>query len=165
MRRLFVIIATIGGFALAGWAWQTRVYPWRLTRIQQGFASIPGARIVASGGYSDITLEEVWVEVAIKSGGTLRLRDFGSDSFEVGGIFALQRAGPWMPALTRYDGDLYFGPRGEARALLPQTLNSISAIVEHYDTLVQTIERWPTCPAQADGRDDVGAFQYCKRGR
>jgi hypothetical protein len=87
-----VLTATAAG----AWVCRTRIYPWKLSRIQRGFENISSARIFAYGGYPDITLEQIWAEVEVR-GGTLRLRDFGSDSFQAGGGFVVQRVGPWWP--------------------------------------------------------------------
>lgn len=165
LRAAVAIVVVLG---VAAWVWRTYVYPWKLHAIQRAVAGIGGVTISAYGGYSDLVMEEIWVELSLGNERKLRLWDLDAQSFLPNGRFSVQRIGPWTPAVNRagvarVPDSLYFGAEGDWSLLEPLRIESVAQLVTNYDSIVKVIEGWPLCPQRETRADSLGEVTYCRR--
>src|SRR5262245_31289975 len=139
-------------------------------QVRAELAKIPGITVVDAGGYFDdgYLLEDIYAELEVIGKGRLHLRGLTLSSFSKGGKFAVDRVGSWTPAVNRLHvarrGDtLGFGGGGEAHVLMPPAAESVADLVERYDELLTTVEKWPEHPLVAQASDSVGTILYSRK--
>jgi len=182
---LLTLVTVLGIPAV--WLWYTYAGPGSYAEhndIKAMFEGMPNVKIIRMGGNEDITYEDIWANISIKSKGEMELFALTRKSFESPAHISLGSIGAYNiivegegcvgvvksatgePVRSQfYGGAIDIGSEGTFARFFPFQVKNVQDAIARYDDICAVLAEWPVEPAKKHFQDKNGTdyYYYIKR--
>jgi hypothetical protein len=146
-----------------------QIYDWfryrELRAVRDSLEAIDGVVSVEAGGNEDVTLEDIWAKIRLRTGGELWLFQLTSRSFSGTSPVVVGKAGDLFPKFSAHRSwgiAAEFGGGGLFAGQLSRPILNAGEAVARYEEISAALQSWPRCPEFATLADpNGGEVRYC----